>query len=63
MDLFWNHDYFNDVNRFPTKDDLDEISTEYPICIIRACLNSKALEFLNKNLQIEGGQFDKMKIM
>ncbi len=21
----WNHDYFNDVNRFPTKDDLDEI--------------------------------------
>ena len=22
----WNHDYFNDVNRFPTKDDLDEIS-------------------------------------
>ena len=31
----WNHDYFNDVNRFPTKDDLDEISTEYPICIIR----------------------------
>jgi len=33
----WNHDYFNDVNRFPTKDDLDEISTEYPICIIRAC--------------------------
>ena len=35
----WNHDYFNDVNRFPTKDDLDEISTEYPICIIRACGN------------------------
>ncbi len=26
----WNHDYFNDVNRFPTKDDLDEISTKYP---------------------------------
>ena len=62
----WNHDYFNDVNRFPTKDDLDEISTEYPICIIRACghvcvVNSKALELagINKNtLQIEGGQFD-----
>ena len=32
----WNHDYFNDVNRFPTKYDLDEISTEYPICIIIA---------------------------
>ena len=57
----WNHDYFNDVNRFPTKDDLDEISTEYPICIIRACghvcvVNSKALELagINKNtLQIK----------
>ena len=50
----------------PTKDDLDEISTEYPICIIRACghvcvVNSKALELagIDKNtVQIEGGQFD-----
>ena len=62
----WNHDYFSDVNRFPTKDDLDEISTDYPICIIRACghvcvVNSKALQLANINkdtLQIEGGQFD-----
>ena len=62
----WNHDYFNDVNRFPTKSDLDEVSTDYPICIIRACghvcsVNSKALELakVDKNtLQVEGGQFD-----
>ena len=62
----WNHDYFNDVNRFPTKDDLDEISKDYPICIMRACghvcvVNSKALELasINKNTsQVEGGQFD-----
>ena len=62
----WNHDYFNDVNRFPTKDDLDNVSKDYPICIIRACghvcvVNSKALELasINKNtLQVEGGQFD-----
>ena len=62
----WNHDYFKDVNSFPTKDDLDNVSKDYPICIIRACghvcvVNSKALELasINKNTaQIEGGQFD-----
>lgn len=47
----WNQDYF-DVKEFPTKDDLDRISTEYPICFIRACIhicsvNSKALEIIN----------------
>ncbi|MGL5330681.1 MAG: amidohydrolase, partial [Peptostreptococcaceae bacterium] len=62
----WNHDYFTDENRFPTKYDLDEISTTNPICIIRACghiciANSKALELANitKNTkQVEGGHFD-----
>ncbi len=39
-------------NRFPTKHDLDQVSTEYPIMIIHisghfASLNSKALEVLN----------------
>ncbi|MEG0283172.1 MAG: amidohydrolase [Erysipelotrichales bacterium] len=47
----WNQDYF-DVKEFPTKDDLDKISTETPICLIRACIhicvvNSKALEIIN----------------
>lgn len=62
----WNHDYFTDVNRFPTRYDLDEVSTEYPICIIRTCghtcvANSKALELagINKDTpQVEGGAFD-----
>lgn len=38
-------------NRFPTKRDLDQVSTEHPICIIHisghfAAVNSKALELL-----------------
>ena len=47
----WNQDYF-DVKEFPTKKDLDRISTSNPICLIRACIhicsvNSKALEIIN----------------
>ena len=45
----WNQDYFEDEKRFPTRKDLDAITTEYPIIIMRACfhigvLNSKARE-------------------
>ena len=62
----WNHDYFTDENRFPNRYDLDKITTDYPICLIRACghicvVNSKALELagINKETkQIEGGWFD-----
>ncbi len=62
----WNHDYFIDGNRFPTRYDLDKISTEYPIILIRVCghvliTNSKALEIagIDKNTpQVEGGEFD-----
>ena len=44
----WNQDYFFDEKRFPTKEDLDTVTSEYPIMIQRACghvgcLNSKAL--------------------
>lgn len=40
-------------NRFPTKHDLDQVSTEHPICIIHisghfAAVNSKALELLDR---------------
>ena len=47
----WLHDNFKE-NRFPTKDDLDKITTEYPLVLIRACIhicvvNSKALELIN----------------
>lgn len=59
----WNQDYFTDVNRMPTRYDLDEVSKEYPICAVRACghalvLNSKAIELLDIdfNQSIDGGQ-------
>ncbi|KPU44834.1 N-substituted formamide deformylase precursor [Oxobacter pfennigii] len=61
----WNHDYFAE-GRFPTRYDLDRISTEYPICIARACthvsvVNSKALEtagITKDTSQVDGGHFD-----
>ena len=45
----WNQDYFTDEKRFPNKHDLDAISKDVPILLMRACfhigvLNSKALE-------------------
>lgn len=33
----WDNDFFIDKNVFPTRYDLDEISTESQIYIIRAC--------------------------
>lgn len=58
---------FNENNvtekRFPTKEELDEISTEHPILIVRVCnhlsiVNSKALKLTNideKTENPEGG--------
>ena len=48
----WNQDYFRDVDRMPDRHDLDRVSTERPICIVRCCghglvVNTKALEILN----------------
>lgn len=62
----WNHDYFAGEKRFPTRYDLDKISSEYPIVVTRTCghavtVNSKALEVLNINSttpQVDGGHFD-----
>ena len=59
----WNQDYFTDVHRMPDRYDLDTISTEYPICLVRCCghclvVNSKALEILGITAdtpQPEGG--------
>ena len=47
----WNQDYFTDVDRMPNRFDLDQVSTEIPICAVRACghclvVNSRALEIL-----------------
>lgn len=61
----FNQDYFSGEHRFPTRWDLDTVSTEHPICISRACghicvVNSRALEMLgiDKNTpQPRGGRF------
>ena len=50
----WNQDYFSDEKRFPNSRDLDTVTTEYPMIIMRTCfhvavLNSKAMELLNIN--------------
>ena len=45
----WNQDYFTDVPRMPDRYDLDEVSADTPVVIVRCCghclaANSKALE-------------------
>lgn len=44
----WNQDFFSDVHRMPDRHDLDKVSADVPICIVRACghclvVNSRAL--------------------
>ena len=59
----WNQDYFSDVHRMPDRHDLDRISTEYPICLVRCCghclvVNSRAIKVLGITAdtpQPEGG--------
>ncbi|MEW8973077.1 MAG: amidohydrolase [Tissierellaceae bacterium] len=48
----WNHDYFESDKRFPNKFDLDEVSTEVPMLVMRTCfhigvLNTPALKALD----------------
>jgi len=60
----WNQDYFTDVHRMPGRWDLDQVSTQLPICVTRCCghslaVNSRALELLGVTAdtpQPEGGQ-------
>jgi len=62
----WNHDYFADGAEIPTRWDLDRVSCEHPICIVRCCghclvLNSFALELLGIDgsaPQPDGGHYD-----
>lgn len=61
--LGFNQDYFSGEKRFPTCRDLDQVSTEYPIMISRACghmctVNSKALEIMKARGIIRGGNGD-----
>ena len=60
----WNQDLFCDEKRMPNRWDLDQVSTQFPVCAVRACghalvLNSKALEMLQitgNTPQIPGGE-------
>ncbi len=60
----WNQDYFTDTQRMPNRYDLDKVSTEFPVCAVRACghalaVNSKALELLHitaETPQPDGGE-------
>lgn len=60
----WNQDFFTDVHRMPNRYDLDKVSTEIPICAVRACghalaVNSRALELIGvtaQTVQPDGGE-------
>ena len=62
----WNQDLFRDVSRMPSRQDLDRVSTDLPVCAVRACghalvVNSKALEILGITADTpspEGGRID-----
>ncbi|MBU3145139.1 amidohydrolase [Clostridium sp. CF012] len=63
----WNQNNF-DVKSFPTRDDLDKISTVHPIVFSRTChhigvMNSIAIKLtnINNDTAIKGGSFDKDK--
>ena len=60
----WNQDLFSGAHRMPHRKDLDRVSTDHPVCAVRACghclsLNTRALELLGITAdtpQPEGGQ-------
>lgn len=62
----WNQDYFAPATGMPTRHDLDAVTTEHPVCIVRCCghclvVNTRALELLGidgSTPQPEGGSFD-----
>jgi len=62
----WNQDYFAGEKRIPTRQELDAVSTEHPICIVRCCghalvVNTAALTLLGldgSQPQPEGGQYE-----
>lgn len=61
----WNQDYFTDEVRYLTRSDLDEVDSNIPIVMKRACghmltANSKAIELagITKHTKITGGSID-----
>lgn len=62
----FNHDYFAEKSGLPTRHDLDAVTTDYPLCVVRCCghclcVNTKALELLGidgTQAQVPGGHYD-----
>lgn len=62
----WNQDYFVPASGMPTRAELDAVTTEHPVCIVRCCghclsVNSRALEVLDidENIAVpDGGSVD-----
>lgn len=63
----WNQDQFKTEKRFPTRYDLDEVSTEHPILLFRRCghvavANSEALRIAgllnHSDLEVVGGSIE-----
>lgn len=55
----WNHDYFSDEKRFPNKFDLDDITGDVPVLVMRACfhigvLNSAGLKAMGITKETAG---------
>lgn len=63
----WNEDYFSPATGTPTRQDLDAVTTEHPVCITRCCghclvVNTRALELLgiDENTPVpDGGAIDR----
>ena len=63
----WNQDCFVPATGMPTRWDLDAVSTEHPVCVVRCCghcltVNSRALEVLGIDEHTsapEGGSIEK----
>lgn len=62
----WNQDLFSPATGMPTRRDLDRLTAEKPVCIVRCCghclaVNSRALALLGidgNTPQVPGGSFD-----
>ena len=63
----WNHELFTDGRRFPNRHDLDAVSREVPILILRGCfhvgaVNTKGLELLKLTKESAGQYGDFLEL-
>ena len=63
----WNHELFTDGRRFPNRHDLDAVSREVPILILRGCfhvgaVNTKGLELLKLTRERAGKYGDFLEL-